>query len=320
MQHERLKPLDDGADMDEEHGAFALGIALLADRSDAFSTLLQRIEPWRIHLAYSAIELQRSSLLRDPRALGDAVATWPLKLAASVVFGARLPGLKRALGRIGPFPMRSGAYRLLGRALGCPIRRKLIFHAPQISSGLLNLLDILPSEAISAKILNWDHGDRDMLRRISRAVAEIRANVLEPQLSSAWQSLRELDHTGDLRSWLHDQMLDAVLPPPPWDGNATITPVRTYGEVKRIAQDFRNCLWGQRVDNIAGSSQVYVCRDEGIEAVASVFIDETLGWCLSEIKGVGNRALAPEAVAYLVRQFAAAGIESAIGARQYWVP
>jgi len=320
MQHDRLTQLVDSADTDEEHGAFALGVALLADRSDAFAALLPCIGSWRMHLAYAAIELQRSRLLRDPRALGDAVATWPLKLAASVAFGARLPGLKRALGRIGPFPMRSGAYRLLGRALGCPIRRKLIFHAPQIRSGLLKLLDILPAAAISAKILNWDHGDPDMARRIFIVVAKIRASVPEQQIESAWQSLRELDHTGDLRGWLHDQMLDAMLPPPPWDGNATIKPVRTYGELKRIAQEFRNCLWGQRVDNIAGSSQVYVCRDEGIEAVASVFIDETLGWCVSEIKGVGNRALAPEVVAYLVRQFAAAGIESTLGSRQHWFP
>lgn len=320
MQQLRATSHSDEIDLDEEHGAFALGIALLANRSSAFSAALSLAEPWRLQLAYAAIELQRSRLLCDARALGDAVAMWPVKRVGPIVFGAALPGLRRALGRVGRFPMRSGAYRLLGRALSCAVRRKLVFHAPRISSGLLILLDTLPNEAVSAKVLGWDHGDPNMLCRIACVVREIKKHIADAEIGNSWKSLRQMDDTSTLRDWLHEQTTNAALPVPPWNGAATITPVRTLGELRKLAQEFRNCLWGRRVDFISGVAHVYICRDDGIEALASVYKDELLGWCLSEIKGIGNCAISPESTEYLIRKFSSAGIGSAIGARPYWGP
>ncbi|MFT3810550.1 MAG: hypothetical protein QM698_11585 [Micropepsaceae bacterium] len=301
--------------MGENHGAFALGITLLADRSPQFAAALPEVEPWRLHLIYAAIDLQQARLLRDALALGDALALWPLKRLAPDIFGAPLPGLRRALGRIGPFPMRTGFYRLLAHALACRLRRKLVFHAPQVSSTLLALLDLLPDAALSGKVLGWDHGDTDALAHIRSAVKTIRRELDAAHAAKAWRALAALENLYRLDDWLHEHLADATFPPPPWAGTATITPLTTFGALRGIAKAFRNCLWERRADNISGSTHAYLCREAGIEAVAAISCDRFGGWQLSEIKGAGNRALPPEALDYIADQFAMAGIHSTASVR-----
>ena len=217
-------------------------------------------------------------------------------------------------------PMREGHYRLLARALACPIRRKRVFHAPQVTSGLLELLDILPDMAISASTLGWDHGDQEFLASLRQAVRAVRDSLDAEKANSAWQALAGMENPRDISDWFFDHLPQLPLPSPPWEGGSGLTAIRTHGELHETGKLFRNCLWERRADFSTGNAFAYVCREPSMEAVAVVYADACLRWQLSEIRGIANRTLAPEYLGYFVEVFARAGIPYVPYRRGPWMP
>jgi hypothetical protein len=123
--------------------------------------------------------------------------------------------------------------------------------------------------------------------------------------------LRELGPTDGLSPWLRRVLRHADLPPPPWEGTETITPLRTVAEIHVTGVELRNCLFGddRSLSAVLGECCYYRVGGRYGPAVVSVAFDALLGaWRIESYRGPANARLKPAAERHILEAFAAVGI------------
>jgi len=156
-----------------------------------------------------------------------------------------------------------------------------------------------------------------------RAVSTIGASTLEYVLAAIHRHrhdlgdtdlkvlFRQISEVKRLGPWLPNILAKSSLPPPPWEGIAAITPLRTIGEIRRAGTELNNCLGDseQWLSALLGRRSFYRVHEPLGPAVIGLVYDDLIGtWRIGSYAGPGNRRLRPAAKRYVFSEFAAAGI------------
>jgi hypothetical protein len=121
------------------------------------------------------------------------------------------------------------------------------------------------------------------------------------------QSLGSVGTAEALERWFCGWIEKADFPPPPWQGNDIIVPLRSRREMHAAARAMQNCLQGKVVPVIMGAKYYYVRRSDPL-AVIELLNDRLAGWVVTEMKGIENRPLPINLAARIREEFKAAGI------------
>lgn len=190
---------------------------------------------------------------------------------------------------------------------------------PQLRHLLQQCLKITPEELAIIAHFNQPILAAASLRAVSKIGAELFHYVItvlrrhRPDLDDLGlvAVLRELGRTDGLSAWLRRALRHADLPPPPWDGTETITPLRPVAEIHVTGVELRNCLFGEdrSLSAVLGECCYYRVSGRYGPAVVSVAFDALLGaWRIEFYRGAANARLNPAAERHILEAFAAVGI------------
>jgi hypothetical protein len=257
------------------------------------------VRGWELHHSRSEGELQR---------LADDIFSRPRTVVLGELWGTafgKLNFLKRLPGRI----LQRRHYDGLVPIVLDPRRRGLLYQCAMISPVEIDLIAHLDQPTLAAA----------SMRQVSKigvklfdymigAIHRHRPDVGRPELL---RLLRELGHGADVSVWLRRVLQKANLPPPPWEGTATITPLRTVADIQMTGLELRNCLFDpdRSLGAVLGECCYYRVSGRYGPAVVAIVYDALLGeWRIEAYRGPANAKVRPGAAKHIVTAFAEAGI------------
>jgi len=209
-------------------------------------------------------------------------------------------------------PLQAHEYRSLIQALADNKIRKHFLHIKRIKKFDILLADdalnFPPHYRTAAMCCIKDEGDIETFCRTMHAAKTLDMNIAEREIVQAAKQVG----THSLDDWLMDKIAGRPFPPPPWDGDDHIRPIRSLDELKSTGEKFNNCLTGGRNQKqyasrvAAGFIYFYVC--DHMPALVKVECEILWGWHIDEMVGVKNKPLTSRQEHELVRQFLKAGI------------
>jgi len=218
----------------------------------------------------------------------------------------RLTFLRRLPGRV----LTRRQYDRLATIIGDPATRSLIAKCAKVT--------VQEIDAIEA-------GNLPLIAHASlRAVATIGAPTLgyilaalrrhRPDLGDAdlRALLRQIGEAKRVGSWLSNILMRSALPPPPWEGTAAITPLRTIAEIRDAGSQLQNCLGepDQWLPALLGHCCYYLVREPRGPGIIGLVFDNLIGaWRINSYAGPRNSRLRPTAKRRIFAEFAAAGIQ-----------
>lgn len=204
-------------------------------------------------------------------------------------------------------PMTQKAYRRLLLAFEDEGTRKRMRHAKRLTKfdiDMPGIVDDLPEAfRLGAARHIKDMSDYFALAALIQVAQKLNLNITEKQFS---QAARHAKGAYKLRGWLEKKVAKLPFPPPPWEGNDEIHPLRSRDELKQAAKDFSNCAKRYAHKIVLGYSYLYVC-DRG-PAMVEIVNDAFFGWVVDDIKGKKNREVADCKKHEIAREFNRAGI------------
>jgi hypothetical protein len=213
--------------------------------------------------------------------------------------------LRRLPGRI----LLRRHYDQLVAVLADPKKRELLFQRARMAATDLEIIARYDDSDAAAAVLRKAALIRpELLDYAITAVRRLRPDLTQTGLTAA---LCDLAQARSLSHWLRALLEHAQIPPPPWEGTASIIPLRSAAEIRAAGVEFRNCLRDDEpwLAALLGSRAYYVFRSRKGPAVAAAVFDSLIGsWRLESLQGPAN-APVPSATARQIRKaFAAAGI------------
>jgi len=207
------------------------------------------------------------------------------------------PGIVNLLPKLPKKPLPKDAYQKLIGALEDESVRKNLFHMERIKKSnifMLNETANFPEQFRSVAmrcVKNVD--DYDAFCRTILAAQKFDLKITEQDLIKAFSRPHEMydeytDVEYDMHAWLVKKISKLPFPAPPWEGDDRIRPVRSLGELKQVAREFKNCLTCGRTRRnyaactVAGNCYLYVC--EHIPAIVEVRRNVFCGWIVREIE------------------------------------
>lgn len=199
-------------------------------------------------------------------------------------------GIVNLLHKLPKKPLQEDAYRKLMSALECDGARKVLYHAKRIKKSsifVLNGITHFPERFRSVAmrcVKNTD--DYAAFWRTIQVIEKFNFNLTDLELN--WAACQESNSHG-VNGWLMKKISKLPFPPPPWDGDDEMRPIRSLDELKKAAGDFKNCLTCNTLRReyafrtVAGYGYLYVC--DHIPAVVELRRDIFLGWSVYEIDG-----------------------------------
>lgn len=214
-------------------------------------------------------------------------------------------------------PMAQKAYRRLLLAFEEETTRKRMRHAKRLTKfdiDMPGIVDDLPEAfRLGAARHIKDMGDYFMLAAMIQVAQKLNLNITEKEFS---QAARNAKGAHKLRGWLKKRVAKLPFPPPPWEGNDEIHPLRNRDELKQAAKEFSNCAKRYAHKIVLGYSHLYVC-DRG-PVMVEIVNDAFFGWVVDDIKGKKNREVADCKKHEIAREFNRAGIRLPLDARFCW--
>jgi hypothetical protein len=201
-------------------------------------------------------------------------------------------------------------YDRLVAVLRDPVTRGLIGKRPKITRRDLNAFRDADRSLIAAASLPAVAAiGAPTIGYILAAIHRHRPDLADGEIKAL---LRRIGDVKRLGSWLANILEKSSLLPPPWQGTAAITPLRTIAEIRQTGKDVHNCLdeperW---LPVLLGRCYYYRVREPLPPAVIAVAFDNLIGgWRITSYAGERNRTLPPAAKRHIFAEFAAAGIE-----------
>ncbi|MDD9810486.1 MAG: hypothetical protein OXU71_02040 [Gammaproteobacteria bacterium] len=223
-------------------------------------------------------------------------------------------GIVNLLPKLPNKPLQQDEYRWLIHALADKRIRKHLLHIKRIKKFdifLANDVVNLPAQfRVAAMRFIKDKDDYEVLCRIMHAAKKLGLNVTEREIIQAAD--QQAGVNDGLYGWLINKISGLPFPPPPWEGDDKIRPVRSPDELKNAAEKFNNCLthgdtqrrYASRV--VAGFIYFYVC--DHMPALIKVEREIFWGWRIDEMKGIKSRCLTLHQNHELSQRFLKAGI------------
>lgn len=221
-------------------------------------------------------------------------------------------GIVNLLHKLPNKPLQEHEYRSLIDALADDKIRKHLLHIKRIRKFdilLANDAANFPAQFRTAAmrcIKNED--DFETFWRTMHTADKLGLNIAEREIVQAADQAgaRKLD------DWLMDKIAERPFPPPPWEGDDEVRPIRSLAELKSAGEKFNNCLTGARRQKqyasriAAGFVCFYVC--DRMPALVEVEREIFWGWSIDEMKGVKNKALTSRQRHELTQRFLKVGI------------
>ena len=150
---------------------------------------------------------------------------------------------------------------------------------------LLDLVKFIPKPFQSIGVIGCIKDDED-LQKLLVVIAILRCTNIEITQEEIDSATKDMTNINQLAKWLVRKIKNITFPAPPWEGNENIKPIRSAGELKNRADEFRCCINSYRADIAVGLSYFYVCTQP--LAVIEIKNDILYGWVITEIQGVEN--------------------------------
>lgn len=197
-------------------------------------------------------------------------------------------------------------YRQLIRALANKKQRKYLTHLERVRPFDVQLLDrveILPAQFGLAAAHCDDVEDYEQLCVFVECVRRLNLKVTEPESDAV---AKEAEGLKCLWRYLARQVAEMPFPPPPWEGDGNMRPLRSRREMEEASEQFDNCATHYIFEVVAGRSYLYVCARPQVmvEIVSDVFF----GWMVNRIEGPSGKSVLDSDVLDIKRAFYGAGI------------
>lgn len=225
-------------------------------------------------------------------------------------------GIINLLPKLPNKPLREHEYRWLIDALADSKIRKHLMHTKRIKRfDILLANDALNFPAqFRAAAMRCVQGEDDYetFLRTMHAANRLGMNITGREIVQA----AEQAGAQKLDDWLMDKVAGRPFPPPPWEGDDKVRPIRSLAELKDAGEKFDNCLAGGRNQRqyasrvVAGLVYFYVC--DHMPALIEVECEIFWGWRIDEMNGVKNRDLTSRQQNELTQRFMKAGISPEI--------
>lgn len=264
------------------------------------------------HTAYLTAPAARRHLVglafalgRDVAALGDDLLAGRLRGAIRLAAPSRVPGLERALGRLGETGWSGAAYRKLLELLVDPAAAKLLRHADRIDEGAVGRLAIFP-EAMGRAL----HLSAAMTDDAATAVAECHGAIAcrsgSDVAEAAAARWAEVENEAALFEAVREDIYPEP-PPAPFPATGRLRPLATKAELRDAARRFDNCLASRVNHAVSGWSAFYEWTGPP-GAVVEISRDAIFGWRLDEAKGPNNEVLSKDVREALCAELTAMGV------------
>lgn len=260
-----------------------------------------------VALAVRGWEVRQARSARALRELAEQIFSRPRPLVLAHLWGTgfgKLSLLKRLPGRVLP---RCRYDQFAAILLDLP-RRQLLAQCAKVSVRELDLVAYFDQPTLAASLRRVSKIGGPLLDYIIAVTRRHRPDLDNRGLLSL---LHELGRAEDVSTWLRRVLRHADLPPPPWDGTETITPLRTVAEIQMIGVELQNCLFDEdrSLTAVLGECCYYRVSGRYGPAVVAVVVDALLGaWRIESYRGPANAPVKPAAARHIVETFAAAGI------------
>ncbi|MGI9310478.1 MAG: hypothetical protein ACR2P7_02965 [bacterium] len=245
----------------------------------------------------------------DARSQARLIRTESKKALLRRWFPSCPAGTLNLLPKLPPKPLTKQEYRQLIRALARDDMRKDFHHARRVRKWdirVIEMMDGIPEKfrcgAVMRCVRNQD--DFECLCICARGVQllGIDLQITEREISQAAAAVNDMS---GLSKWFSRKFAEIPFPPPPWDGDDSIRPVRDRSALKATAERFNNCVMRYVNKVVFGFCYLYIC--ESTPAVIELVNDRFFGWQLREINGVANKQVTRAQDHAISQSFSAAG-------------
>lgn len=266
-----------------DHARFHAAVEKLCSHSERFRFQQDRAESWWWHLVYMSAEHVGSFDGDEASYWGDLLASATLKSIAGALFGDVPEGLRSSLRKLRSHPLPNEYYGKLVALLRDPACAKHLLHQKEISVDLIDVISGLPPQCLSTSILGAvkTAGQAYAMRYVLDCVFSF---VPLEGRDRVWRSARSITKYGQIQKWFEMWLRVAPYPAPPWNGNELVRPIRSTGELLRIARQFENCL-GHYVYQCVVGEIVFYRWAAGEPVVIALRREPFLGWVVVRMEG-----------------------------------
>ena len=240
--------------------------------------------------------LERTADDADTAEYAKVIRTTSKKALLKKLFPAEPDGMLNVLPKLPDKPLTQKDYRQLQEVLRCDTIHKRLRHAKHVYKHDLYLSGIqerlykeFPDGEVMLCIKSID--DYHQFCTLVRGAKLLGFKITERELKEINEVARTTQDMEKLSDWFMRKFTELPFPPPPWEGNASIQPVRSKEELRAVGKKFKNCLKRRIYDHRVATRESYFYVCESPPAVIKLESDALFGWVLDEIKGVDNREI-----------------------------
>lgn len=197
-------------------------------------------------------------------------------------------------------------YRRLIRALADKNQRKYLSRLARVRAFDVQLLDrveILPAQFRLGAAHCDDVEDYEQLCVFIECVKRLNIKITAREFDAL---VMEANNLEGLWLYLARKTVEMPFPPPPWEGDGNIYPLRSFRELAEAGKRFNNCAAQYAFKVVTGRSYLYVCEQPPVmvEIVSDVFF----GWMVHYFEGPDCESIPDEEALDIRRAFYNAGI------------
>jgi len=192
-------------------------------------------------------------------------------------------------------------------------KRKHFFHVKRVRKFDMQLLDMmedLPERFRPGAAHCRNNRDHERLCLLIECAKRLNLDISACEFRAVAKRAKNM---AGLWRYVAGMMLKLPFPPPPWEGDDKIRPLRTRREMKDAGRELGNCVANHSADyaikTVTGHGYLYFCED--MPAMIEIIRDALFGWVVGEIKGPHNDSVSWADELYIKRAFQSAGICSA---------
>ena len=220
-------------------------------------------------------------------------------------------GMRRVLGRLPPTILGREDYQRIAALLAEPQAAGVLHHAPLVTPELLSNLEDLPTSLRVPVVVNAIGQRPNAGKLLMEWVQAVTSRIVDDSAGPLTELIGRSRSFLELRSRLC-KIIDGLPAlsdiPPPQVGHARR--LNTPLEIRKLGQQFQNCLASFHHAEADGTRWVYHWESDTEQAVCEVVRVETMGWFLDDQLGFDNASLAPELAARIRCAFWKVGIAS----------
>lgn len=213
-------------------------------------------------------------------------------------------------------PFHKGGYRMLISALEDESMRSHLSQSKRVSEATICFFSSIANiparfRPAAMRLFNIDYqdafenysADYFSFLQVIRTIEKFNLKVTDQEFNEAVNKAGSAFPGGvrDLRDWIRKKVSKLPFPPPPWEGNDKIRPIRSPDEWEKAAAKFNFALKSSTFYDdiyvsriVTGHDYIYVCEHIPAMIIIRRGTDEEwclTGWAILDIRGEKNRRI-----------------------------